>query len=357
MHRIILIIASALAAFTAAMAQPRAVFVETRHDFGPILEDNGLAQCEFKVVNEGTSPLTILSARASCGCTTPEYSRKPIAPGDTALIGIAFDPAGRPGRFSKSIVVETNSVPSKTKLEIAGVVVGSEETVGRRYPVDLGPLKLSKSTFALGDATMGRLKTVYLEGYNRSTDSLRIAVADVPPYLDIAVAPQTAPPGEQVTLIAYVMPHKGADYGVVDDTITVRVGQDLEYKLPTLLTVHEDFSKTDPSKLDKAPIAVPSTDRIELGMVDKSGAPLTARLRLENAGKSDLAVRRIYSVDPGVVASIPTKTIKKGKSAEITVAIDPSLQQGAMLNIRLQIITNDPLQPVHTVRILGEWKK
>ena len=50
-----------------------------------------------------------------------------------------------------------------------------------------------------------------------------------------------------------------------------------------------------------------------------------------------------------------TTTVKKGKSADIIIDIDPSMQEGDILNSRIQIITNDPLHPSYTVRIVGEF--
>lgn len=349
-----LLLLIAIAAPLAAMAQPRASFIETRHNFGAFLEDDGLAECSFAIINEGTSPLTILSARATCGCTTPTYSRRPIAPGDTAYISVAYDPSSRPGRFSKYIDITTNANPQNYRLEICGVVIGSEATIGRRYPIDMGPLKLARDIFPLGDATIDRLKTVYLEGYNRSTDSLRICVENVPPYMDVVVAPKIAAPGEQVTLIAYVTPSKKGDYGITQDTIAVTPADGLRFELPTLINVVEDFSGLDAAKMANAPIAVPSTEHIELGKVHHN-RPIKATLSLTNAGKNPLAVRRVYSTDRGVSASIAQSNIKKGKSAEITVDIDPSEFNGGLLNTRLMIITNDPLHPVYTIRLVAEW--
>ena len=347
-----LLIFAAIAA--AASAQPKAVFPQISHDFGVIPEEGGLAQCRFAVVNEGTEPLSIVSARATCGCTTPQYPRKSIAPGDTAYVEVAYDPSGRPGRFIKPVYVETNGSKGKTRLEINGVVIGSEESVSRRYPVDMGPLRLMRPVFSFGEGIMGKLKTVYMEGYNKSTDSLRIAIENIPPYLDVVVAPKVVPPGEQCTLIAYVSPQK-ANYGVVEDTLTIIPIPGFRYELPTIITVKEDFTGITPDKMEKAPIAVPSTERIELGKVSRT-IPISTSLKLSNEGQSDLKIRRIYSVDKGVKVHVDTDALKKGKTAKIDVEIDPSMQDGSMLNTRLQIITNDPLQPGYTVRIVGEWE-
>lgn len=99
-------------------------FESHRHEFGNINEKDGKAKCEFKFWNSGDAPLVIISATASCGCTKPEYPKKPIAPGDTAIIKVSYNPKGRPGEFSKTIKVTTNAPKNKNvKLKITGVVI------------------------------------------------------------------------------------------------------------------------------------------------------------------------------------------------------------------------------------------
>lgn len=98
-----LLAAAAYAAFLAptALAGPAITWLSSVHDFGAFDEDDGIVSCEIPYVNSGDSPLLLTGARASCGCTTPQISREPLAPGDTAAIVVSFDPTGRPGRFSK----------------------------------------------------------------------------------------------------------------------------------------------------------------------------------------------------------------------------------------------------------------
>lgn len=75
-----------LSAGAGASAQPKAKWLDTTHSFGAFDEDLGNVTTYFKVVNTGDKPLNILSVRASCGCTSPSYSRKPVAPGDTGQV-------------------------------------------------------------------------------------------------------------------------------------------------------------------------------------------------------------------------------------------------------------------------------
>lgn len=358
MNTILKAIAAVLMILSAAnvvSAKPKAYFPEKSHDFGAFFEDDGYAKCRFAVVNTGSSPLVIMSARATCGCTIPDYPRQAIEPGDSAYISVIYDPAGRPGRFNKSVIVETNASSSKTRLDITGVVIANEKTVSTRYPADFGALRLGKRIFSLGEAASGRMKTVYLEGYNRSADSLHIAVVRRPEYADITVAPAVAPPGEQVTLIAYVTPGKNTPYGILEDTLLLSVNSAEPIALPLSVNVKEDFSRMSPDQISKSPVAVPESENIDLGRVDRLGAPVTARLKLSNLGKSNLIVRRVYSLDPAVKAEAASSSVKKGKSTEINITVDPSQISGSMINSRLNIITNDPLHPVYTVRIVGEW--
>ena len=81
------------------------VFDPDRHDFGSIREADGAVTCTFTGVNRGTKPVVLLDVVTSCGCTVPEYSRKPVLPGASTRIVVTYDPANRPGRFSKELAV------------------------------------------------------------------------------------------------------------------------------------------------------------------------------------------------------------------------------------------------------------
>lgn len=97
-------------------------FSETVYDFGDISLKGGRVSHEFKFTNAGEKNLVINDARASCGCTRPEYSEAPVAPGKEGKVKVTFVPAAK-GSFAKKITVSTNGSPSKTRLIIKGVVV------------------------------------------------------------------------------------------------------------------------------------------------------------------------------------------------------------------------------------------
>lgn len=97
-------------------------FDEKTHDFGTIKEADGPVTHIFEFTNTGNEPLVILAVNASCGCTRPEYPKEPIKPGKKGEIKVTFNPAGRPGEFSKDIKVRTNG-SKRPILKITGTVV------------------------------------------------------------------------------------------------------------------------------------------------------------------------------------------------------------------------------------------
>ncbi len=66
------------------------------HDFGTIIEGEQVV-CYFDYRNEGGEDLLISSVEATCGCTTPDWSREPLGPGEKGSLAIIFDASGRSG--------------------------------------------------------------------------------------------------------------------------------------------------------------------------------------------------------------------------------------------------------------------
>jgi hypothetical protein len=83
-------------------------FSKETHDYGTVkYGEDGTCQFEFK--NTGDEPLIISNAKGSCGCTVPEFSKEPIAPGEKGVIKVKYD-TKRPGPINKSVTVTSNAV-------------------------------------------------------------------------------------------------------------------------------------------------------------------------------------------------------------------------------------------------------
>lgn len=96
-------------------------FESAIYDFGVVAEGAGNAgriTATFKFKNNSTAPIFIESARASCGCTTPQVdATKPIAPGETGEIPVTYNTIGRPGTFNKQITVTFKNAAGESSIE------------------------------------------------------------------------------------------------------------------------------------------------------------------------------------------------------------------------------------------------
>lgn len=338
-----------------AFAGADVTWLETSHDFGSFLEDDGLRSCRFRFVNSGDEPLVIVSARASCGCTTPQFSRAGIAPGDTSSVTVTYDPTGRPGRFSKRVTIESNAVSSPTsKLLIEGTVIGSEATVANRYPYDMGALKATSSTVMFGNVKKGRLKTLFLNAYNRSMEDVSPQIVSKPEYVDVAFSPEVVPPGERLSFICYLRSDKCPEYGLNTDSVTVTTDGENLFPVYFTVNVEEDFSKLDKKAMENAPVAALSTEKVDFVRLERGGKTCHKQVSLTNEGRDRLEVRRVYCTDSGVSVEIDSVSLKRGKAAQIKIKAEPSEIVGEILDARVIVITNDPENPVRTIRVVGE---
>ena len=100
-------------------------YADEVYDFGTVMEGE-VVYHTYKFTNTGDEPLIIKNAKASCGCTVPQWSRNPIAPGDEGEIQVKFDTKGRgtPGGKpqSKRVTITANTNPATTYVTIKGLV-------------------------------------------------------------------------------------------------------------------------------------------------------------------------------------------------------------------------------------------
>ncbi len=103
------------------MAQTTVEWEGVEHNYGKV-KTGAIVKHTFKFKNTGTEPLLLTRVKASCGCTTPSYSKEPIPPGGEGFIDVSFNTAGKSGIQRKSVTVTSNSQPLNMALRINGEV-------------------------------------------------------------------------------------------------------------------------------------------------------------------------------------------------------------------------------------------
>lgn len=105
----------------AAMPKTEITFETTSHDFGTIKEGEEVSY-SYKFRNTGNSPLLIANTIASCGCTTPSFSKEPVMPGAEGEITVAFNSKGRKGMNRKNVLVVSNAQQDKISIGFTAMV-------------------------------------------------------------------------------------------------------------------------------------------------------------------------------------------------------------------------------------------
>ena len=100
---------------------PEFNFEKELHDFGQLVDGEKVSY-SFKFTNSGDAPLIISNAKGSCGCTVPNWSRDPIAPGESGSIDVTFNSSGRSGKQNKAITLTANTNPSRKVINITSEV-------------------------------------------------------------------------------------------------------------------------------------------------------------------------------------------------------------------------------------------
>ena len=101
---------------------PNIEMLETSYNFGEIQQGESVTH-DFILKNTGDADLIISAAKGSCGCTVPEWPKKPIAKGEEATIKVTFNSAGKSGKQNKTVTLVRNAIPNTKVITINGNVI------------------------------------------------------------------------------------------------------------------------------------------------------------------------------------------------------------------------------------------
>lgn len=347
---------------TVAHAQSKIQFTKTKHAFGTIKEDGGLAQVTFNFKNTGNKALKLTNVRASCGCTTPTWTKAEIKPGGTGMVKAAFNPMGRVGKFNKTITVSSNAQPAITVLQISGQVTPRKKGPKDWYPVVLGNLRFKSNTVWFGDIMHDSKKTeksTYI--YNNGTEPIKINLeaTKLPKHVRLTSVFE-AKVGD--TKLAKTKKRK------VKKEITIKPNQvlgftftydatkknDWDYAYDSFLLITDD--KKQPQKrmsvagyikenFPKEAFLKPAIAKFDktthsFGTI-KQNARVSTTFKISNEGKSTLHIRKTKA-SCGCTATRPKKTVlAPGESTTIDVTYSSGTSKGR-IHKSVTVITNDP---------------
>ncbi|MDR2126743.1 MAG: DUF1573 domain-containing protein [Prevotellaceae bacterium] len=339
-------------AFTSIDAQTgKIVFENPSHNFGlSIPEKGGNVTHRFVFTNKGDAPVTIQNVTASCGCTTPAWTKEPVAPGEQGFVDATYRPAGRPGAFKKNLNVTSNGNPKMISLSISGTVVKSPLTVEEEFPVILEGIRLTGKAFAFARVaiTEKESKPSEVKVYNSSEIPAEISFKNVPDYLKIQ--PVTLQPKEKGIIKAVYARTKHAKYGTHINEIEVFVnGKKLQETLTSTITLIPAASNDQNAA---KPVLNFINNNYTFSNI-KQGSVVSNEYKFKNTGQADLeilAANVVNANENNPKITFP-EIVRPGEEGSIKVVLNTKKLKG-LQDFNIELITN-AISPVSSIALRG----
>lgn len=328
-------------------------FKQDAYDYGTINESDGAQTHEFEFTNTGDAPLIINNVTASCGCTTPEWTKSPILKGKSGKITVSFDPKNRPGPFSKTITVTSNAPDSPKKLYITGEVTEAKKTIDDLYQYTVNGLKFKSNHLAMTKVYKNSSKTENLELFNPTKKPITVEFDNIPKHITFEKTKVMVKPNEKTSIKVTYFGSKVDAWGFTTNRIQMIVDGNRESKNRITISadLQEDFSKLTKEQLLNAPKATFESTMFDLGNI-KKGERKSYKFNFKNEGKTDLIIRSINTSCGCTVSDAETTVIKPGQSSSINATFNPKGQSGRQ-NKTITVFTNDPKNSQITLRVKG----
>jgi len=321
------------------------VFDEKVYDFGKVKEEVGKITHVFEFTNKGNMPLVITRAQASCGCTTPTWTKEPIEPGKRGAVTVTYSTTGRPDTFSKTVTIYSNATEEQSILLIRGEVIPKQEAENNLYPFLMGALKLSSKVVQINNVEKGKTQLRTIDVFNQSRSLIVPKIENLPPYIKAIASPQSLKPNEEGKIAFIFDSKKCREWGPVSNDVYVSINGNKklndDFKILILGNVVEDFSRMTMDQRRKAPIIEIPEKTLNLGVLGtdskKSGA-----INVLNKGQNSLEFRRIVNTNNEFTVSMSNNSIGGGKSGVINVNLDTKGLVAGDYKKSFLIQTNDP---------------
>ena len=346
MKRLVLLFAAAALMFTlnAQQAQSKMQLTETEHDFGKFKEEAGRQTYDFIVKNVGTDPLVIQNIVASCGCTTPEWTRSPIPAGGQGKVTAIYDPKDRPGPFNKTLSVYTNSKPEVVVLTIKGEVIPREKTVEELFTFPVASVRFESNHLAFTNIKKTEKKIRVMQIVNTSDKDAKVEFVNLPAHLALKVTPEVLKPGQKGIVEGTYDATKNASWGNVSDMVKVKVNDVVQENVYYYVSANlvEDFSSLSKEEMLNAPVFRISSNTYDLGKI-KGSTQNEVEFKFKNEGKRDLIIRHIRSTCgcTAVQQGNQGVGIKPGQSSSIKATFNSGGYTGKVTKA-IYVYTNDP---------------
>lgn len=329
-----------------AMAQKAVIDFDVKtYDFGKINEADGKVTFVFNFTNKGNAPMVINRVQASCGCTTPTYTKEPIEPGKKGNVTAVYNPEGRPGTFTKTITVYSNASEEQVTLMIKGEVIPRAVSEANPFPVSIGDIAAKQRVVQMNNINKGNAQVRVLEIKNTGKGNVKPVIENLPPYVVVKVMPEVLKPNEEGKVTFTVNSKNCPQWGPFNDQVYMVLNGQRKYTEDFVIRIAgnivEDFSTLTIDQRRKAPIFETKSTTINLGEV-KLGTKKVGKFAVTNRGINPLEIRRVINTNKEISVHPFKASILNGKTAFIMADVNTKTLPEGEYKKSFTVQTNDP---------------
>lgn len=333
-------------------------FEKVKHDFGTIYKGEK-ADVTFEFANVTPEPVQLHNVKASCGCTTPSWSKEPVSSGGKGYVSASYD-SYRVGQFNKTITViyDTSGTIQPVVLTISGNVLDTTEEGNHNHPTKpvvnynfpQGNLSFEKVTEEIGMIDTDKKHEVIFKVKNIGRETIQ--VYDEPQsdlfFTMVRSFPNYIQPGQEATIMVSMDASKYDKPGVFTKKAILKT-TDVAGPMKEL-TISGEFNKvmTAEEKAKAPNIEFDLTEYDANSVIE--GEKVVHKYLFKNTGKSDLIIEYAKGSCGCTVAEPKEKVIPPGGSSEITATFDSQGRFGENKK-SISVKSNDPDNEIVTLQL------
>lgn len=335
-----------------ALAQPKASFDKEMYECGMVLWKNPVT-ATFTVKNEGNKPLVISKVTTSCACTVADWTKTPIAPGQTGVITSTFDSKAL-GRFQKSVGIYSNASTKPIYLSLRGEVTADPKNYTVTHPFQIGAIRLDKEALEFDDANKGEKPFVELLVANTSDKVYSPVLMHLPPYLKAEATPEKLGRGRAGKIKVTLDTDKLPKFGLTTATVYLSrfMGDKVsdENAIPVSAILLPDFSNlTQQQRLNPPAIELSTTELTFVPLAENEKK--SQNVVVKNTGKSNLEIIDLQVFNSALGVQLKKRVLKPGASAKLKITAYGKYLKQVKGQPRVLLITNDPNCPKLIVKV------
>ena len=327
---------------------------QTVYDFGDIVLNSGPVSCTFTLKNDSAKALLIDRVTTSCGCTSAQWTTRPVQPGQSGSISITYKNDEGAFPFDKSISVFLSCNERACILKVRGVChekpVVLEEVYSQRLGVKLG---VKNSDIKGGVLEQGGQRSECFLIANLSDKPVSLDFSNTPKQVKVRNLPLTIP-ARQTARVDFCISSDEILWGKNHYILTPVIdGRPAQERLDIWAVTQMNTSRLSPEEKRSGPRISFKQSTYAFGKA-KKGQIKECSFSLSNNGKAPLTIYKI-DADEGIISHDirPDESLQPGESATLTVRFDTGkLPKGETL-LQLRLVTNAPLRPLADIFISG----